>query len=39
MADAGRLVSLLDPVAVVAGSFDRAGAAAFPAGGDEKGGE
>jgi hypothetical protein len=39
MADAGGLVSLLDPVAVVSGAFDRAGAGAFAAFGDEQGGE
>jgi hypothetical protein len=39
MADAGGLVPLLDPVAVVPGSFDRSGAAAFAAIGNEQGGE
>jgi hypothetical protein len=32
VADAGRLVGFLDPVTVVAGAFDRAGAGAVPPG-------
>ena len=39
MADAGRLVGFLDPVAVVSGAFDRAGAGAFARVRDEQGGE
>jgi hypothetical protein len=39
MADAGRLVSFLDPVAVVPGAFDRAGTGAFPPRRDEQQGE
>ena len=39
MADAGGLVALLDPVAVVSGAFDRAGAGAFASVGDEQRGD
>jgi len=37
VAGAGQLAAFLDLVAVVAGSFDRAGAGAFAAGGDQQG--
>lgn len=39
MAGAGRLAWLLDPVLVVAGPFDGAGAGAPPAFGDQQGGD
>jgi hypothetical protein len=39
VADAGRFCGFLDPVLVVAGSFDRAGAGAFASFGDEQGGD
>ncbi len=39
VAGAGGFVGVFDPVAVVAGAFDRAGAGAFPAWWDEERGD
>lgn len=39
VAGAGRFVGFLDPVTVVAGAFDRAGAGAFPAFGNQQHGD
>ena len=39
VANAGRLCGFLDPVLVVAGSFERAGAGGFASFGDQQGGD